>query len=105
MPQGMSQWACAIVVGRSQLVRRDMGLLASRVLVGGPGDLVAGVGTGGHGRSGKCRSVPGACQMPDPPRRRASAPAGWATPQPTEPDLRLVAECIPLDPPRFLSRS
>src|SRR5450759_3822967 len=62
MPQGMSQWACAIVVGRSQLVRRDMGLLASRVLVGGPGDLVAGVGTGGHGRSGKCRRVPRACQ-------------------------------------------
>src|SRR5450759_2620291 len=62
MPQGMSQWAWAIVVGRSQLVRRDMGLLASRVLVGGPGDVAAGVCTGGDGRSGKCRSVPRACQ-------------------------------------------
>ena len=49
MPQGTSQWACATVVGRSQLVRRDMGLLASRVLVGGPGDLAAGVCTGGLG--------------------------------------------------------
>src|ERR1035437_8458101 len=27
-----------------------------------PGDLAAGVGTGGRGRSAKCRSVPGACQ-------------------------------------------
>src|SRR5664280_1381538 len=62
MPQGMSQWAWAIVVGRSQLVSRDMGLLALRVLVGGPGDLAAGVGTGGRGRSAKCRRAPGACQ-------------------------------------------
>ena len=62
MPQGMSQWAWAIVVGRSQLVSRDMGLLALRVLVGGPGDLAAGVGTGGFGRSAKCRRAPGACQ-------------------------------------------
>src|SRR5450759_3166339 len=62
MPQGMSQWACATVVGRSQLVSRDMGLLASGLLRRWPGDRAAGVCTGGRGRSGKCRSVPGACQ-------------------------------------------
>src|SRR5450759_3393650 len=61
MPHGMSQCACATVVGRSQLVRRDMGLLlASRVLVGGPGTSPLG---SAPAAAAACPSV-GACREP-----------------------------------------
>src|SRR5664280_3253617 len=62
MPQGMSQCAFATVDGRSQLVRRDMRTPRLSCRGRWPGDLAAGVGTGGRGRSAKCRSVSGACQ-------------------------------------------
>src|SRR5664280_2927904 len=62
MPHGMSQCACANVDGRSQLVRRDMRTPRLSCRGRWPGDLAAGVGTGGRGRLPKCRSVSGACQ-------------------------------------------
>src|SRR5664280_3128889 len=51
MPQGMSQCAFATVDGRSQLVRRDMRTPRLSCRGRWPGDLAAGVGTGGRGRS------------------------------------------------------